>query len=488
MYNTTSILVKSGSLYDYGNNITVASNILRNRVLFLVRQVMTAVKKDPKDWFPNEKQVMYDFEEALPVMNAKSKKSFVMPTNKKWLMSYEFLEKFLSVTDDEAYCSDKLPCHTAEAVIKDVLRDMKSFVAASKDYAKHPWKYKGKPKLPQYRDADTRYNAPISNQECVIYCENGKYYAKLPYTKERCYIGTPTGRLKEAEIVPHHNVFSINFTFEDEEPSQICKKPERCIAIDLGVNNFAAITNNIDAPCLLFKGGLLKSRNQWYNKQVSKMMSEQTKGTTNKFVPTDAFYRLSLNRDNYFRDVFHKYAKWIIQYCNEYHIDTVIVGKNKGWKQRVSLGEENNQMFVQIPFFKFQQILKYLCEQHGINYIEHEESYTSQASYLDMEFIPIYQKGVYYDYRFCGKRIVRGLYRSQRGIVINADLNGSANIGRKTFPELFQNVKFDRVVVIANPFAHKQSLKDKPKTVSRSKQKRLNRKASNSKLNVVPLG
>jgi putative transposase len=38
-----------------------------------------------------------------------------------------------------------------------------------------------------------------------------------------------------------------------------------------------------------------------------------------------------------------------------------------------------------------------------------------------------------------GKRIKRGLFRSSEGTIINADVNGAYNIGRKAFPNLFRS-------------------------------------------------
>ena len=52
------------------------------------------------------------------------------------------------------------------------------------------------------------------------------------------------------------------------------------------------------------------------------------------------------------------------------------------------------------------------------------EAYTSKCSALDLE--PI-QKQTEYK----GKRVKRGLFISNKGILVNADINGSLNILRK---------------------------------------------------------
>ena len=59
--------------------------------------------------------------------------------------------------------------------------------------------------------------------------------------------------------------------------------------------------------------------------------------------------------------------------------------------------------------------------------MEQEESYTSKASFLDADEIPVY-KDIQAKPQFSGKRISRGLYKVKNGRVLNADVNGSYNI------------------------------------------------------------
>lgn len=113
------------------------------------------------------------------------------------------------------------------------------------------------------------------------------------------------------------------------------------------------------------------------------------------------------------------------------------------------MGEANNQNFAGIPFYRFINMLAYLCERNGIGFIRQEESYTSMASFMDNDDIPVYggESGAP---AFSGKRIARGLYRSADGTVINADVNGSLNIIRKRFPDAFKfkgMAGFDRLSV-----------------------------------------
>lgn len=68
-----------------------------------------------------------------------------------------------------------------------------------------------------------------------------------------------------------------------------------------------------------------------------------------------------------------------------------------------------------------------------IKLIETEESYTSKCDALAMETIE--RQEVYQ-----GKRIMRGLYQSSVGRLINADVNGALNIMRKVFNDSAERI------------------------------------------------
>ena len=150
-------------------------------------------------------------------------------------------------------------------------------------------------------------------------------------------------------------------------------------------------------------------------------------------------------------------------------ITTLIVGKNKGWKQNTNIGRRNNQNFNSIPFYKFENKLKYLCEENGINYYEQEESYISKASFLDNDNLPIYDKSQNKKYIFSGKRIERGLYQTKNNKYINSDVNGSLNILKKflisknkwnqsIFTKIVNTIgTIDKISIESNIFKQKQS-------------------------------
>lgn len=130
--------------------------------------------------------------------------------------------------------------------------------------------------------------------------------------------------------------------------------------------------------------------------------------------------QLAHNRNNQVRDYLNKSARYIIDYCIANSIAKLVVGYNPGIKQDANMGMRNNQNFVQIPHYSLRQKIQGLCERYAIEFVEQEESYTSKPSFLDGDALPTYNADNPQEYKFSGKRIKRGLYRSKSGLLLNA--------------------------------------------------------------------
>ena len=114
---------------------------------------------------------------------------------------------------------------------------------------------------------------------------------------------------------------------------------------------------------------------------------------------------------------------------------TIVIGNNPDWKQSISIGKVNNQKFVSIPHAKLIEKIQYKAAEYGIKVIVREESYTSKASALDLDNVPMYEKGK--KHIFSGRRVKRGLYKTAHGLMLNADVNGALNILRKEIGDNF---------------------------------------------------
>jgi IS605 OrfB family transposase len=236
-------------------------------------------------------------------------------------------------------------------------------------------------------------------------------------------------RIKEIRIYPKYNacLFDVTYIYEsDDIPAQV--NLEHMMGIDLGMDNLAACITTKQTSFVI-DGKRLKSVNQWFNKRKSQLQSEKDKQGIKGL--TEQQFRITDRRNRRVRDYLNKAARHIINHCIDQGIGKVVVGYNPGMKQDSNMGTRNNQNFVQVPIFTLRLKLRSLCERYGITFVEQEESYTSKSSFVDGDPIPVYNADNPVEFKGSGKRINRGLYRTKKGWLINADINGAANILKK---------------------------------------------------------
>lgn len=248
---------------------------------------------------------------------------------------------------------------------------------------------------------------------------------KIPYPKR-----LENKELKEVHILPCSGgrFFKIQYVYEEPEIN-LNLNSNNFLAIDLGVDNLATCVSNVRTPFIV-DGRNLKSINWHWNKEKAKLQSTLDKQGV-KEGKSNRIYTITEKRNRRINDSIKKAARYIINDCIANDIGTLVVGYNKDFKRNMNMGKRNNQSFEQIPLGNLRLRLQNLCERYGINYIEQEESYTSKSSYLDNDVLPEYKAEQLYTGDFSGRRIHRGLYRTKDGKLINADVNGAANISRK---------------------------------------------------------
>ena len=237
--------------------------------------------------------------------------------------------------------------------------------------------------------------------------------------------------IKEIRIIPKSGArfFEIHYTYE-AECTQRNLNQNNALALDLGINNLVtAVSNN--GKSFIIDGRKLKSINQWFNKENARLQSIKDKQGDNKRT-TDRQKILADKRRRQVNDYMSKTAKMVTDYCIVHDIGKLVIGYNETFQRNSNINRRNNQNFVNIPYGKLCSKLEYLCELNGITFVKQEESYTSKASFWDVDTIPVYNVDNPQKYRFSGKRIKRGLYRTANGKLVNADINGALNILRKS--------------------------------------------------------
>lgn len=350
----------------------------------------------------------------------------------KWIR-YANLNKILK-RESENYKA--LPAQTSQQILKRIDKSWTSFFRAIKAWKKHSDKFLAKPNPPHYKKKNGEHILIFTNQQCLIK-DGVLMFPKKVGLEVKTRLADDTN-LREVRIIPKGVGYVAEIVYQKEEEIKE-KDQSRIVGIDIGVRNLVTIVNNIGLKPIVVKGGVAMSINQYYNKEKARVQSVYAlQGIKNG----SKMNNLSVKRERKLNDYFHKVSRFVVDWCIKYEIGQIIIGHNDNWKQRVNIGRKNNQTFVQIPFDKLIQKIAYKAEEVGITLKEQEESHTSKCSFLDNE--PIEHRDNY-----LGKRIKRGIFRTAKGILINADVNAGYNIVRKVVSNAFAKAEADGIEGVA---------------------------------------
>ena len=341
---------------------------------------------------------------------------------------------------EENWHSKYLHSHTLQEVILNQLSDRKSYLAIKEKYEKGDKTIKGKPRQPRFKQAD---NMQITFTKYAIRVEGN--ILKLSISKEmqeKFKVKSLNFLIprKLKKLVNFSNIKMIKIRKENKEKykmEMIYEKEEKAphgmnvMAIDLGLDNLATCTNMNNNETLIVAGENLKSKIGYINKEIARLQEIQMKKEgSKKYKNTKGIKKLYEKRKNYSKTYMHKASKMIVDYAKENECDRIIIGDIKNIKQNM----KNNKRFVQMPIQSLVQKITYKAQLEGIEVILIKENYTSGVSSLDKEEI---NKENYNKER----RIERGLFKTNEGKIINADINGSLNILRKYVKSFSPNLE-----------------------------------------------
>ena len=376
----------------------------------------------------------------------------------KYWTRYKELDKILK--NDLEY-PDYMAMPTAQSA-QQVLRlldnNWKSFFSSIKDWKTHKEKYLGRPKIPNYKEKNGKFILVMTNQNCKY--TDGKIqfpktfngfnvvpeFSSMPTEEEKAKklrITMIFISFQQVRFVPDGTNIVMEIVYTIKNVS-IQKDNGRYASIDIGVDNLLTMATNTGNHPLIVTGKIPKTANLFYNKTIANLKSicKQMTGRNSSNKIRNFTAKRNRKIDNYL----HKASRLIVEECVKQNISTIVIGQNKEWKQDSKLSKRINQHFVQLPFARLIQMIKYKAKEYGIAVILTEESYTSGTSFLDGE-APVKEN---YNKR---RRIHRGLFRANDGRLINADVNGAFQIMRKVFPNVsadgIEGVVLRPVVVVA---------------------------------------
>ena len=327
-----------------------------------------------------------------------------------------------------------LNSNMAQQILKEVDGCFQAFFGLLKLARKGRYSYRDI-RLPQYLKKEGYYTLVIGfvrlrGNKLLIPMSNSfrKTHKKIEITIPPVILDK---KVKEIRIIPKSDgrFFEIQYTYEAGSDTREELDINKAISIDAGINNFATCVTS-EGRSFILDGRRLKSINQWYNKNNSRLQSIKDKQRIlNK---TKQQSSLERNRNNRINDYISKCARHIINYCLDNNIGNIVIGYDPTLQKESNIGRKNNQTFVNIPFGRLKDKLSYLSEYYGIILIKQEESYTSKASFFDRDDIPVYNDDDTREHVFSGTRVKRGLYKTSNGMCINADINGALNILKKS--------------------------------------------------------
>jgi IS605 OrfB family transposase len=354
---------------------------------------------------------------------------------------YEEMDKRMQ--RHEAY--RKLPAKVAQKVLDQLDKMWQSYFEACKEYREHPEKFLGHPRLPKYKHKTEGRNLLVYTIQAISRGKKGLKRGSIKPSMLPITVKTKQdpATIDQVRIVPRKGCYVVEVVYE-KAVVQADVNPAWYAGIDLGINNLAAVASNKPGfQPVVVNGRPVKSINQFYNKRMAELQKKLGHtGTTRRMG------RITTKRNRRIDHYMHAASKRIVDLLVEERIGAVIIGKNDGWKQACEMGTQNNQNFVQIPHARFIAMLTYKAELVGITVKLTEESYTSQASFLDRDEMPVYDPNRTEEPAFSGKRLKkpRGLYRASGKRNVNADINGAYNIIRKVAPKAFAEDAEDFVV------------------------------------------
>ena len=327
----------------------------------------------------------------------------------------------------------QLPSQTAQEVCKLLDKSWKSFYALKRSGGIE------NPQPPRFKNS----NIPVTYMQNAVRHEPGtdtvrlslpkqlKAYMAEAYGISETYLFLKNPVFKGTDVIKQINLYPpekgecrIIVIYEIPDV-QTLPDNGRYMSIDLGLHNLMTCYNSVSGETFII-GRRYLSICSYFNKEISRIQSQWSKQQT---VHGEAHLRsskhiLSLYRKkaDVINDYLHKATRYLVSYCRDNQINTVVIGDISGIRKDNDLGPVTNQKLHSLPYEKLYIMLKYKMAKEGISLVMQEEQYTSQTS----PFKPTVDK----ENAMKSNRVKRGLYRDGN-LIWNADCVGAFNILRK---------------------------------------------------------
>lgn len=136
-----------------------------------------------------------------------------------------------------------LPNHVSQQVIKQVFKNIKSWMRLKKDFEKNPSKYGNhRPHLPSYKRGKKQNMVVFTNCDCRIKDDNHIHFVKNVI--ESIKTNVKKDELKQVRIIPQATCYVVEVVYERKEADLGLDK-DNFLSIDLGLNNLCSCISNV---------------------------------------------------------------------------------------------------------------------------------------------------------------------------------------------------------------------------------------------------
>ena len=327
-----------------------------------------------------------------------------------------------------------LNSNVAQQILKEVDKSFKTFFAITNLIKKGKYDFRSV-RLPSYLPKKSYFDLIIGQ---IRIKKDGTLDVPLSPTFKQVHgkisIKVPKNlldkKIKSIRIIPKDNArfFVVHYTYEIEKYEGKLDK-NNTLAVDLGINNLCACVSNT-GDTFLVDGKKLKSYNKWANDQFTRL--EKIKTKQNIKTTTNRQKKILAKRSRQINDYYNKTVKIIMDYCKTHDIGTIVVGYSKTIRKIDLYEKEYYDKFMRLSMREFKSKLEHKCKIYDIDFIKQEESYTSKSDFLAGDILPSINVENLKTYEFKGERISRGQYKSSTNTILNADINASLNILKKS--------------------------------------------------------
>lgn len=339
----------------------------------------------------------------------------------------------------------QLPSQTAQEVLKLLDKSWKSFYVLQKTHGienPRPPRFKQAPIVITYmqnaivheKDSDV-VRLSLPKQLKIYMSETYGISDNYIYLKNKVFKDTDT--IKQIKIYPPEgNKCDIIVVYEVED---IMPLPDngRYLSIDLGLHNLMTCYDSTNGDTFIVGRKYLSICN-YYNKEIARVQSQWSSMQSEKGIKypksSKHIQQIHKKKNNSINDYLHKVTRYIVSYCVENQINTVVIGDITNIRKDNDLGNVTNQKLHSLPFAKIYMMLQYKLKMKGITLVKQSEAYTSQTSPLSRD--------VSKESAQKSNRIKRGLYKDGDKIW-NADSVGAYNILRLHLSAKKINVELD---------------------------------------------